>query len=1584
MARILVVDDNSTNRQLLVRLLGYYSHSLVEAVDGVAALEALERNRFDLVISDVLMPRMDGFELARRIQAAGWTHPPRVIFSTAIYQVAQIEELAREVGVHHILGKPARPQEILALVSKVLGEPERALESPVVEPASESTHLASRLSGRLDTIGMKLAALLDYQLELSPRLSQSETLKKSCHAARNLIGARRALAVAAQKSGVRSGATVSEGFDDLDANWSDSHSPGPEQLTVLMKGRPTHRVSRENESGAGLPMEWANRPILVATIASPTTVHGWLILLDKLGASEFTEEDERLLGILAALEGRVHDNTVLTDQLQERGYELEAEEGERRLAERDRDHFFQRSPNLQAICGFDGHYHRLNPAWEATLGFSEEQLMREPFALRLHPEDASATEAEVAKLAAGGITAAFEMRLQCRDGSYKWFLWVATPLNDREFFVSGQEITKHIESELALKSRLRQQAAVAYLGQFALAEQNRLVVLERAVKIVSSTLDVQHVTVLKPTSENELLLKASVGWESAVIGQTTIPGGALSQAGYTLLKNVPVTMNDLETERRFGPSQLLRNLGMVSGITVPIGGREKPYGVLCAHTTQRRAFTQDDVNFLVAIASTLASAIERDDAQQRLHEQSRLSALSAEVGHSLTRGDSLRDMLAQCAQAMVTHLDAAVAEFWTLDEAKQALELQASAGLPTRIDQRPPHIPVGQSTIGAIAQDLHSYLTDDLTTYSDVDDPAWARREGVTSFAGYPLVLDNRLVGVMTMFARHRLSQATLDAMSAVANPIATGIERKRTEQRLRLTQFTIQHVATGVFWVDEHARFFDVNEAACRMTGYPREELLGLTVHDIDPHVTRDVWQQLWPSMRQRKSVALESEHRRKDGSLTPVMVNTNFLCVDGREYSCTFVQNIAERKRTERRTNAQQAITRLLASATSLKPIVAEMLQIICESLEWDVGSLWCVTPSADRIACAGSWTSLSGPLAVIAAALASQPLERGECIPGRAWDRREPIFFSDVGREHESADILMAREAGLELAGAFPISLGGNAIGVLSFLTRQAPAPDEGVRLMMAAIGSQIAQFIDRQRGIESIREMGETLQSLIEASPLAIVTLDGNAHVQRWNPAAEKIFGWTADEAVGQFYPLVAEGDRPKFEADYRSRFMCQSLRGVEVQHLRKDGGFVDVALWTSPLRNSQGETTALMALLADVSEKKRLEEQYRQSQKMEAVGRLAGGVAHDFNNLLTVINGYADMLLEELTSDDPSRDLVEEIHRSGERAAGLTRQLLAFSRRQMLVPVVLDLNAQLDEMEKLLRRLIGEDIDLLVRKAPDLWRIESDPGQIEQVVMNLVINARDAMPRGGKLTIQTRNISLDETYVASHPETRRGEYVMVSIEDSGCGMDAATKTRIFEPFFTTKEKGKGTGLGLATVYGIVHQSDGHIEVYSEPGLGTSFKIYLPRCVHSADAEVAAASGGEDRGGSEVILLVEDEPGVRSLTRSVLESRGYRVLAAPNGTDAIITAGEYAGTIDLLVTDVVMPGMSGPELASRLTTGQPGLRALFLSGYTDEAVVHHGILGTENAFLQKPFKPTSLALKVREVLDAATPRGAANAI
>jgi len=521
-------------------------------------------------------------------------------------------------------------------------------------------------------------------------------------------------------------------------------------------------------------------------------------------------------------------------------------------------------------------------------------------------------------------------------------------------------------------------------------------------------------------------------------------------------------------------------------------------------------------------------------------------------------------------------------------------------------------------------------------------------------------------------------------------------------------------------------------------------------------------------------------------------------------------------------------------------------------------------------------------------------------------------------------------------------------------------------------LAFAQSQADKFVAES----ALRTSERRFRALVEESWDAVALFGADGTILYGSPATTRLLGYDLAEFVGRnAMELIHPDDRTAVLLRLQEATAAPRARvhvAARVRHKNGSWRYLE-GVFTNLLDDPS--VAAIVNNYRDVTDRRILEEQVVLSQKMEAIGRLAGGVAHDFNNILTAIGGYTDLLLADLAPDDQRRRDVEEIYRAAERAAALTQQLLAFSRRQVLQPKVINLNALVPEVEKMLRRLIGEDILFATVLPPRLGNVRADPGQLEQVIVNLAVNARDAMPDGGRLTIETRNVELDESYAADHPSVRPGRYVMLAVTDTGVGMDEETKARIFEPFFTTKVRGKGTGLGLATVYGIVQQTGGHIWPYSERGQGTTMRVYLPRVDEPADPiERPGDVAPETLRGSETILLVEDEAPVRAVTRQLLQRNGYTVLEAPDGPTALALVDGEKGSqhVDLLLTDVIMPGMSGRELAEQLKARRPEVRALFMSGYTDDAVVRHGMLEPGLAYLEKPFRPTALLRKVREVL------------
>jgi PAS domain S-box-containing protein len=523
------------------------------------------------------------------------------------------------------------------------------------------------------------------------------------------------------------------------------------------------------------------------------------------------------------------------------------------------------------------------------------------------------------------------------------------------------------------------------------------------------------------------------------------------------------------------------------------------------------------------------------------------------------------------------------------------------------------------------------------------------------------------------------------------------------------------------------------------------------------------------------------------------------------------------------------------------------------------------------------------------------------------------------------------------------------------------------------------------IERAQALQSLRDSEERFRHAFDSAAVGMALVAPIGRLFQVNRALCEMLGYTEGELLAaNLRDLIHPDDCPAALASERE-LLAGALPSsqCERRYRHKRGGVIWALAASTLLRDAANQPLHFITQIQDITGRKQAEdalrqseEQLRQVQKMEAVGRLAGGIAHDFNNLVTVMTGYSALLTQKIGPEDPLRHDVEEIQKSAERAAALTRQLLAFSRKQVRNPRPLDLNAVLTGMDGMLRRIIGEDIEMRITSDPQLGQVRADPGQVEQVIMNLVVNARDAMPRGGKLTIETQRVELETEYADAYPAIPAGTYARVAVTDTGTGMTPLVKAHLFEPFFTTKGLGKGTGLGLATCYGIIRQSNGHIHVYTEPECGSTFKIYLPAVAEAVPVQVSRPEPIKAQTGTECILLAEDEEALRELGACVLRDAGYTVLEAANGLDALRLAEQQNDQpIHLLVTDVIMPQMGGKELSEQLKVVRPDTKVLFMSGYTDDALTHHGVLEAGVALLEKPFTPTRLAYKVREILDAA---------
>jgi PAS domain S-box-containing protein len=796
----------------------------------------------------------------------------------------------------------------------------------------------------------------------------------------------------------------------------------------------------------------------------------------------------------------------------------------------------------------------------------------------------------------------------------------------------------------------------------------------------------------------------------------------------------------------------------------------------------------------------------------------------------------------------------------------------------------------------------------------------------------------------------------------------------RRSEERYRVLFDT----TPAPMWVYdlETLRILAVNDAAAVQYGYSRAEFLAMTIEQLRPPEEIPRLRELLARGSPPGSEPGASwTHKRKDGSRLTVEIFSHALLFEGRQARLVVANDVSHRERAQEALAERTRVAELgaeIGAALTKGSTLSEMLNGCCEALVRNLDAafarIWTLNELQQTLelqASAGLYTHLDGPHSRVAV---------GQYKIGLIASERRPHVTNTVIGDPRVGDQEWAKREGMVAFAGYPLLVQGQVVGVVAMFARHPWTPF--VSDALATVADSLAVAIERKRAEQALRTSEQRARTLFETLHLIVLGLDVYGIVNYVNPFLLELTGFTADELIGSswFDRVLPPAERQGGHAAFLQQLESNAHAHYQNTIVTKSGKERTIAWSNTVLHDASGHPTGTLSIGEDTTERALLEQQLRQGQKMEAIGRLAGGIAHDFNNLLTAIFGYSDLLAEELPADSPGREDLQEIKTAATRAAALTRQLLAFSRQQVLQPVVLNVNDVIENLESMLRRVLGEDVELETHLSADIGNAKADPGQLEQVIMNLAVNARDAMPTGGKLTIETTNVSLSGDYAESHRPVASGEYIMLAVSDTGIGMDETVKTRLFEPFFTTKGAGTGTGLGLATVYGIVKQSGGYIWVYSELGHGATFKVYLPRVrapLEEAKKEVPTTGTLE---GTETILLAEDEDLLRPLARALLTKLGYRVLEANNAAAALEVARTHPGEIHLLISDVVMPGQSGLQLARQLAPTRPGMKVLFMSGYTDEAIVRHGLLDPGTNFLQKPFTPAMLTRKVREVLDA----------
>ncbi len=764
------------------------------------------------------------------------------------------------------------------------------------------------------------------------------------------------------------------------------------------------------------------------------------------------------------------------------------------------------------------------------------------------------------------------------------------------------------------------------------------------------------------------------------------------------------------------------------------------------------------------------------------------------------------------------------------------------------------------------------------------------------------------------------------------------------------------------------------VNREFQRMFGYSASQAMGQPIDSLIVPPERAA-ESDWAAtcLRRGEQITLESQRRRQDGSLIDVCISAAPLIVAGQPNAfCAHYRDISGRKRAEALSSALYRIAQKASAAQDLQQFFAAVHGIIDELM--CARNFFIVIHDSESESltipyCVDEQTSSPAPAHErLTSGLVDYVLRTGEpllCTPEIAQQM------------HRRGEVHLTGKPPLHWLGV-PLKINQHILGaiILNSYSKNTRFSEHD-RDVLNLVAQQLAAAIDRKRNEQALRRSEVRYRSLVQTAVYGIYRSSLEGRFLDVNPALIGMLGYSS---ANEILALDPQKDVFVDPAEYTRLVdeFCSSGRidGFEVRWKRKDEGIITVRISGRAVAGGDEPSDVLEAIAEDITERRLLEDQFRQAQKMEAVGRLAGGIAHDFNNLLMVISGYTEVLLDQLTLGHPLHAKAEAIQQASDRATNLTRQLLAFSRKQLLELKVIDVNAIVTDMERLLRPLIGEDIELTTTLAPNVGCTRADAGQLEQVIMNLVVNAKDAIPNGGKISIRTASVNLDESYRPENTIIKNGPYVMISVSDNGQGMDRETQARIFEPFFTTKEKGKGTGLGLSTVYGIIKQSGGYVFVQSEVGRGTVFTIYFPRVDEPSEALGDLPVSLAAAGGTETVLLVEDEDSVRQLVRETLESRGYRVLEAANGPAALTVAASHPDQIHLVITDVVMPGLNGHELVEQLQPVRPGLKVLYLSGYAQDAFSTPPAPEAQKTFLQKPFTLQSLARKVREILGPLT--------
>lgn len=1643
--RIIVVDDEPELKQILVEGLSAQGFEVTGCSSGQQALEELRQKEFDLLLSDLMMPEMDGISL---MEAALKVDPHLIGIMMTGQGTIQTAVDAMKLGAFDYVLKPFRLQTVMPVLTRAINTRRLRMENLQLRETVAIYSLCQTIAFTLDAQTV-LSLLADAALQQSEADEVSILLPTSDGTE---------LYVAAVR-GEKRERPLGERIPLLE---SISSWVARERWPLLLNGE-VH-----DERFMAL---WP-RPEIRSAISVPMQAANKLVGIINLNVTNrlrpFTLGQMKALTILASTAAAALESASLYKQVQE------TEENYRSIFENAVEGIFQSTADRRLLT--------VNPSMAHLLGYespadavnSLTDIGKQLFVDQALPAEVTRTLAE------RGILLGFEFEAYRKDGEKIWLSLNMRVVRDGQGAEGCREgtiedITQRKRAEEALRqseSQLAEAQRLAHIGSWNWDLQNNVVTWSdehyRIFGIQPGDIDVNYDEVVFAFMhpEDQELVRSVVAKSIETKESFNFYYRIVRRDGEA---RIIQSRGRVETDERGQP---IRMFGTAQDVTEPrrieqeLKQSEERYRDLVenAHdliyehdlegnyTSANKVVEQiTGYSFEESLKLNLAQVVAPDyveKAQEMLRrklsgesvtvydlvviakdgrrvpvevntrlvlkegvpvgiqgiarditERKRVDEIRGRrAAHALFRADvsaalamsraPLRPTLESCATAMVEHLGAAFARIWTLNREEEMLELQASAGMYTHMDGPHSRVPVGSFKIGKIAQERAPHITNEVQADPRVSDKEWAMREGMVAFAGYPLLVENRMLGVMAMFSREQLAEDTLDALASVADLISQGIERKRAEDGLRESEERYRLLFESnpqPMWVYdlETLAFLAVNESAVHHYGYSREDFLAMTIKDI--RLAEDISARYDSVARSSEGVDAPGiwRHLKKDGTIIEVEITSHLLVFDDRRAELILAHDITKRKRAEEALRESEVRKRAILESSMDCIITMDHAGLV---VDWN--------PAAEKTFGYTQEEAIGREMAVLiipsrfrehhrqglarylATGKAQVLGQRLELSAERRDGTEFPIELTITRIESKGApmfsgylrDITERKKAENRLSAQYAIT---RALAESNTITDGA---SKILQAVCESLGWEYGSLWTVDRGANVLRcsqvwqAPGAEADEFESVSRQSVFTTGIGLPGRVWNDGQP---AWIADLAEDTNFPRSSIAAKVGLHGGcaFPIRFRSEILGVME--------------FFSRSIREPDPELLAMMVTIGSqigqFIQRKRVEEalgeseeQLRQSQKLEAVGQLAGGVAHDFNNLLTVIGGYSSILLGKLPKESPHLTSIEEIKKASDRASALTRQLLAFSRKQILQPKVLDLNIVVTDLEKMVRRLIGEDIDLLTITSPVLGKVKADPGQIEQVLLNLIVNARDAMPEGGKLTIETRNVALSEDYAQRHA-AQPGPYVMLAVSDTGRGMDAAIQPRIFEPFFTTKGSGKGTGLELATVYGIVKQSGGNIWVYSEVGRGSTFKVFLPRVDEAVEGEEEVISRSVPQG-TEMILLVEDEDQVRAILKHILEGQGYHVLSASNGEEAFSISQDLERDIKLMITDVVMPQMSGRELAERVLAVRPNLPVLFMSGYTDDAIVRHGLLDEKLNFLQKPFDLAGVARKVREVLDS----------